>query len=322
LSLTFPLISVEFRTYRRQFRQPLKTHHGIWRAREGIILRLTDAAGNVGWGEIAPIPWFGSETPTQALEFCRSLAGKLTQETIAAIPATLPACQFGFESAWEVLTGTGGQTPTDKRLAYSYLLPAGEAALAVGKNYQQGRTFKWKIGVTQPEVEMAIFEELMQVLPVGSKIRLDANGGLTLATAIAWLELSDRIGVVEFVEQPLPTADFPQMLAWSQTYQTPIALDESVATLQQLKECYQQGWRGIFVIKPVIAGSPRRLRQLCANYPIDLVFSSVFETNIGRVAALRLAAELSSGDRAVGFGVDSWFEDEEQNWLELLWREY
>jgi O-succinylbenzoate synthase len=46
---------LELRSYRRPFRQPLKTSHGLWSLREGILLRLTDAEGRVGWGEIAPI---------------------------------------------------------------------------------------------------------------------------------------------------------------------------------------------------------------------------------------------------------------------------
>ncbi|HAA31219.1 MAG TPA: o-succinylbenzoate synthase, partial [Cyanobacteria bacterium UBA8553] len=90
-------------------------------------------------------------------------------------------------------------------------------------------------------------------------------------------------------------------------YSTPIALDESVATIDQLEECYQKGWRGIFVIKVAIAGSPKRLRQFCQKHDIDTVFSSVFETSIGRQAALQLAAELSNPNRAVGFGVNHWF---------------
>ena len=104
------------------------------------------------------------------------------------------------------------------------------------------------------------------------------------------------------------------MLELSDRYSTPIALDESVATLNQLEDCYQRGWRGIFVIKVAIAGSPRRLRQFCREHEIDAVFSSVFETAIGRQAALELAAQLSLNHRAVGFGVNHWFvEEQEQN---------
>lgn len=308
----------DFRSYRRPFCQPLKTHHGTWAVREGIILRLTDRAGNIGWGEIAPLPWFGSETLEAALAFCQSLGKELTEEEISGIPAALPACQFAFESAWETLSDID-KRQTAKRLNYCHLLPAGEDAITAANNHRYPGTFKWKIGVLPPEVEMAIFEKLEQVLPAGSKIRLDANGGLTAAAAEAWLALSDGAGMVEFVEQPLPVAAFPHMLALSQAFTTPIALDESVANLEQLAKCYEQGWHGIFVIKPAIAGSPQRLRQFCQQYHIDLVFSSVFETKIGREAALRLAAELASGKRAVGFGINGWFTGEDRDWLAALW---
>jgi O-succinylbenzoate synthase len=106
----------------------------------------------------------------------------------------------------------------------------------------------------------------------------------------------------------------------SYCYATAIALDESVATLAQLEACYQQGWRGIFVIKPSIAGSPKRLRQFCQANKIDAVFSSVFETVVGRQAVLRLASELANNNRAVGFGVNHWFEQDEETWLEQLWK--
>jgi O-succinylbenzoate synthase len=97
----------EFRPIARKFWRSLLTSHGIWEVREAIIIRLTDTNGKVGWGEIAPISWFGSETLEQALDFCRQLPEEITQEIIYSIPDDLPACQFGFESALEGL-GTGG----------------------------------------------------------------------------------------------------------------------------------------------------------------------------------------------------------------------
>ena len=87
--------------YKRNFKQPLKTSHGIWRIREGIILKLTNKTGEIGLGEIAPLSWFGSETLSEALDFCHQLPKKITTETIFSIPDNLPSCKFGFESAWE-----------------------------------------------------------------------------------------------------------------------------------------------------------------------------------------------------------------------------
>jgi O-succinylbenzoate synthase len=314
--------SFDFRLYQRPFRLPLKTHHGSWEIREGIILRLVDDRGKMGWGEIAPLSWFGSETLQQALAFCQQLEDKCTAEDIQKIPDDLPACQFGFESALEDLFKE--KSNLAKGFQYSHLLPAGEAALNAWRIPWQsgGKTFKWKIGVQAIATEIDRFLQLIEQLPEGVKLRLDANGGLSFKQAQEWLAIADKTERVEFIEQPLPSHYFEEMLALSHDYTTPLALDESVATLKQLEACYQKGWREIYVIKAAIAGSPKRLRQVCRQYSLDLVFSSVFETRIAREAAIELAAELSGSDRALGFGIHHWFEGDEGQWLESLWKTY
>ncbi len=342
----------KFRPYRRRFVRTVSTSHGKWDIRDGIILCFTDESGRVGWGEIAPISWFGSETIEQALDFCRQLPAEITEETIFSIPDELPACQFGFESAWEWQSGNEGDEQVGERLKgkgkrdkfnlspmpnaqcpmpnaqLSALLPAGKAALNQWESlWQQGyRTFKWKIGVDVVANELKIFESLTDSLPAGCKLRLDANGGLSYEEANLWLWTCDNFKAngkqapeIEFIEQPLPVEQFQGMLELSMCYGTAIALDESIATLTQLTACYQQGWRQIFVIKPGIIGSPSRLRKFCQENKIDAVFSSVFESAIGRVAALKLAAELSLNNRAVGFGIDHFFEQED-TWLQSLWK--
>lgn len=327
----------EFRPYQRPFKRPLSTRYGRWEVREGIILRLMDETGQLSWGEIAPLSWFGSETLEQALHFCLQLSAEITEEMIFSIPAELPACQFGFESALNGFAlGTAHteavqentfthQEPADNaslaNLTYSGLLPAGEAALQQWQAlWNQGyRTFKWKISVAPIYHEMEIFHQLIQDLPPSAQLRLDANGGLSWQEAEEWLQACDQVGV-EFLEQPLPMDQFNPMLELSSQHSTPIALDESVATLEQLQMCYQLGWRGIFVIKPAIVGSPKCLRQFCQQHAIDTVFSSVFETRIGRQASLQQAAELSPLNRAVGFGIDHWFDGDHETWLEHLWQ--
>jgi len=294
----------QFHPYKYPFPQPLLTSHGNWAVREGIIVSLRDDNGRIGRGEIAPLPWFGSETFAMARNFCHQLGEEVNNQEIAAIPDSLPATQFGIISAQEALECSQPQIPS---LHYTYLLPAGAAALQVLASYKgEEGTFKWKIGVGDPVEEREILAQLAQILPPGAKLRLDANGGLTLPEAQKWLEVTDQMNLVEFLEQPLPHQQFPNMLALSYNYQTTLALDESVATAKQLEACYHGGWKGIFVIKAAIAGSPQRLRRFCHQYEIDAVFSSVFETSIGRTAVLRLAAELSSPHRAVGFGVNHW----------------
>ncbi|MDY7020869.1 MAG: o-succinylbenzoate synthase [Cyanobacteriota bacterium] len=319
----------QFSPYSHPFKQPLKTNHGTWEKREGIILRLTDQQGNVGSGEIAPLSWFGSESLEQALEFCQQLPEILTSELITAIPDDFPACQFGFESALEAIPLSEDIT-IQSSLKFCGLLPSGNAALDVFKVlWDQGlKTLKWKIAVESISKELSIFQKLTKQIieTVNSEdnsletiyLRLDANGGLSWEEANQWLLACEAIESdclkIEFLEQPLAVDQFDKMLALNQYYSTAIALDESVATLDNIQDCYQQSWRGIFVIKPAIVGSPQKLRRFCRENQIDAVFSSVFETSVGRQAALRLAAELSpqlfDPKRAVGFGIEHWFEEE------------
>jgi O-succinylbenzoate synthase len=305
-----------YHPYRKQFRQPLRTHHGTWKSREGIILTLTNEQGQKGLGEIAPLPWFGSETHQQALNFCQQLGATIALKDIYSIPEQLPACQFGFETALENLNSP--DFPINS-LNYSYLLPTGEKALLHwteiyqrAKKKQNEVTLKWKIGIDPVSEEIPLFIKLSQALPKDVKLRLDANGGLNSDGAERWLSVTDKERRVEFLEQPLLPEQLTTMLQLSQTYSTPLALDESVSTLQQLKNCYDQGWRGIFVIKPAIVGSILKLRDFLQSYSLDAVFSSVFETSIGRQKALQLAMELTHYDRAVGFGLDHWFLEDEK----------
>jgi O-succinylbenzoate synthase len=55
------------------------------------------------------------------------------------------------------------------------------------------------------------------------------------------------------------------------------------------------------VIKAPITGSIMQLRRVCLNYDLDTVFSSVFETSIGRGMSLSLAQELANPERALGY---------------------
>ena len=324
----------KFFPYQRKFKIPLETRYGSWSVREGIILKLIKNEQQIGWGEIAPLPWFGSETLEQALDFCQSIGSCFNEELIDEIPDHLPACQFGFESA---LKNASSQKPILKLdlppHKYSYLLPTGKKALdyfsKISKDDQkllgdrEILTYKWKIGVESFTQEISIFEQLVEQLPLNSRLRLDANGGLNLEEAQRWLSFTDQIRQIEFIEQPLPPDQFSELLTLSQNFKTAIALDESVANLKQLKEYYELGWRGIYVIKAAIMGSPRQLENWFQNKAIDAVFSSVFETSIGQQAVLTLAQELNNCDRALGFGVNhlgfgvnQWFEDADPIFLD------
>jgi O-succinylbenzoate synthase len=311
------IYQVAVRRYDRPFRQPLTTHHGGWPGRQGLVVRLVDGDGRVGFGDIAPLAWMGSESLQAAIAFCRDHP-QISAAQIDAIPDGLPATQFGLGMAREQMGQPRSPVPN---WACCHLLPTGPAALAVRR--ESGQTYKWKIGVAAVAQELELLHQVIMTNPAGVRLRLDANGGLTWETAVMWLDTCDRLNaasavpIIEFLEQPLPPSQATDLWRLSDRFTTPIALDESVARWEQLQAWQQQGWRGVMVVKAAIAGSPDKLRHWGQTPDLDLVWSSVFELPMTqRYIAERIVGPLPPS-RAVGFGVNHWFADPEDDWMEM-----
>lgn len=306
--------SFAYQPYRRTFRQPVRTAHGVWTEREGIFVRITDAGGRAGYGEIAPLPDFGTETVAEAAEFCRRLGAEIDADVLAHVPGRLGCvrCALGF-----ALAEVGGATPVAptagaaKRLPVAALLPAGRAALPVlTQRLEAGYlAFKWKVGVGRAEEELPVLDDLLAQLPAYARLRLDANGAWDRRTAERWLERCAECPV-EFVEQPAAPAEVDLLLGLAQDYPVTLALDEAVANLAAARDWQARGWPGVFVLKPAIAGAWSDVAAWIRTTQADVVFSSALETALGRAQIVR---RLAAGDgltrRALGFGVGELFGD-------------
>jgi o-succinylbenzoate synthase len=230
----------QFRRYRLPFRTAVRTARGPWAEREGVIVRLEDAeeggSGAVGFGEAAPIPWFGTETVDEVEAGCRSLGEWIEESAFEAVPTKLSCMHHALAGALaecrserEKRRASGSEdrvpavseenhdptsrpvslpllasnSPLHATLGVAALLPAGRLALPlIAPKAEMGfRVFKWKVGVADLADELALLDDVCAELPDGSKLRLDANGAWDRRRAERWLErCADR--PVEFVEQP------------------------------------------------------------------------------------------------------------------------
>lgn len=324
----------QFRRYRLPLRLAVRTAHETWTEREGLILKLEAGQGRAGFGEVAPIPAFGTETIEAAEAACRSLGEWPTDAAVASVPASLGCVRQALAAAMAALLppagaevsnrGDGGVAPAaGARAAYravAGLLPAGRAALEQLRTKAEGgfRVFKWKVGVGRIEDELPLFDDVCAALPPGGRIRLDANGGWSRRQAERWLErCAER--PVEFVEQPcfapattdanLARRTDDILLGLAHDFPTPIALDESLVGDGDVERWVGAGWPGWFVVKPSllgdIAGALARLEAAGAA----VVFSSALETAVGARAALRIAFAWRGEPHALGFGVWPLFAD-------------
>lgn len=290
--------------YQRAFRRPLRTARGEWAIREGFLLRV-EQDGQIGYGEVAPLPEFGSETVEQARAFLR----QLVNEPGLTVPEDLPCCAFGLSAA-----GSPASAPP-RDYAVSALLPAGAAALrlVLDKVADGYRSFKWKIGVEPMVKEITMARSLIESLSGGAKVSFDANASLTSSELEQWLELLAAFPEqVEYMEQPLACGQEDAMAKYMASSGVAIALDESLNAPDGARWLVPGAWAGPLVVKAPLMGEVSALTGKLAPLAGQVVLSSVFETGIGLENCLHLADSLPELCRLIGFDTLDAFDDELQ----------
>lgn len=290
---------IAYKSYQRRFLQPLQTAHGAWSLREGFIVEIQHEDGVRHYGEVAPIPDFGSETLAAAADF---LSWRVQQPDLA-VPAELHCCGFALSVA---------DLPAAPQRSYALagLLPAGERmfALAEQKVAAGFEVLKCKIGVEPLAQELARLQQLLATLPPAVRLRLDANAGLSAEALAGWLAaLAPHRERIEYLEQPLSVGQEPAMAAQMQASGIPIALDESLNGAAGAH--WLQAWDGPLVVKPALMGPLPQLLPRLQPLASRVVLSSVFETRIGLGNALSLADQLPDLNFALGFDTGAAFDD-------------
>lgn len=282
---------IDFLRVRRRFRQPITTGHGTVEAVDRILLRTEDETG-VGFGEAAPWPGFPTEDCDTIAEALRSARGSLShlQASVAASPGAFPCLSAALSSCahWSEIEAFAGALPSAGLLT-------DPTAAGIAEKIRAGyRTLKLKI---TGETAADFIRGLITGAPAGISFRLDANGGLTLEQARVWTELVRGLPAAEFLEQPLPVGH----PGYASLGGDKIALDESFLAPGSLE------WDGPVVVKPALAGDWDELLRWRRERGGPVVYSSAFETAIGRQAALWLAAQDPSAG-TVGFDTLGRFE--------------
>jgi O-succinylbenzoate synthase len=304
---------LQFRRYRLPLLVPVRTAHGRWTEREGVMVRLEDATGSAGYGEAAVIPWFGTETASEAEAACRELGERVDDARLLGVPARLSCLRNALAAARSEFLGRDEAAAKHKPLGVAALLPAGRGALAdIGPKAEAGfRVFKWKVGVGDLADELALLDDVCATLPAGAKLRLDANGAWDRRKAERWLErCAER--PVEFVEQPVAAearGAVDLLLGLAGDWPTAIALDESLVDEGDIERWIGAGWPGVFVVKPSLLGDVARAIARLETAKAKVVFSSALETAVGARAALRVAFAWPGEPRVLGFGVWPLFAD-------------
>lgn len=283
---------LDFRAIRRRFRTPLRTGAGAVETVDRVLLRATFADGRTGYGEVSPWPSFATESAETAIQVLRGCENDLSQLRVAVRKQDLPCLTAALSmiDRWSAIAAYDGELPC------TGLLPAGATPSDAARRAAEGfAVLKLKIDGTTP---IASIRAILDAIPIGVTLRLDANACLSLVTARAWIEYARSEPRIEFVEQPLPD----DHAGYASLGLDKVALDESF-----VRPGRTDRWQGLIVAKPSLVGDWEAFLAWSRERTSRLILSSCFETAIGRQAGLWLAAQVGT-PRAVGFDTLGWFE--------------
>ena len=282
------------------------------------------ADGVSGWGECAALAEGTSvDPPVDTVEEAAIERGvRRLREASAARDGRLPSSAetaqlFGMRPIDRLLAATFEMAVADLELratgvslAQSIGVTTGFEAIAVGgfvgipperelSTLRRSADLAVARGITRLRMKIAPGWDLEPVRVVRKDhpdlaIQVDANGSYRPEDAEHLGRLAE-FGVL-CVEQPLPPADLTASAELARRIALPVCLDESLSSLQRVRDALRYGSCSVACLKPARLGGLRAARAAhaaCAAAGVPVFVGGFFEAGLGRASNLALAARLS-----------------------------
>jgi len=245
---------------------PMKTNFRGVTVREVALIQ-----GEYGWGEFSPFleyddaesaPWLAC-----AIEAATQPKPKLFR-TEVTVNGTIPALN-DREELERVVNSFPGVT-----------------------------TFKVKVGSNASE-DIARINVLRSLRP-NAKLRIDANGLLSVEQAVSLLQL---VGDIEYIEQPCATVE--ELRELKKRVDVKIVGDELLRKARDPFAIDLSGAVDYLMLKVQPLGGIKRAHQLAQHHKLPVVVSSALESAVGINYGLTLAASFEDMNFDCGLGTGS-----------------
>ncbi len=163
-----------------------------------------------------------------------------------------------------------------------------------------------KVKVAEPGQTLA--DDVARVDAVraaGLTVRVDANGGWTVAEAVAAARALTAGGPLEYLEQPCKTV--AELAEVRRRVDVPVAADESIRKADDPLHVVRSGAADIAVLKVAPLGGVQAMLGIAAQIDIPVVVSSALDSAVGIGAGLVAAGCLPTLTHACGLGTGSLF---------------
>jgi O-succinylbenzoate synthase len=278
-----------------------RSAHGTERARDVVLVEWTRDDGVAGWGECPTLSVEGYATETTdrawaalttelgpaALDGRMALAAGVVAATAALADARLDAELRARSTSLVDLLGA-----TRTTLARTVVLAAvgddPDALVARARAAIEGGAEMIKVKVA-PGHDVVPLGHLRRALP-DAALAADANGSYTHPDELAAV---DRMGL-RYLEQPFPaTSTWDELARWHGSLTTPVALDESLVSLDALRSALLTGAAEVVSVKPARLGgieAAARAVEMAADAGSDVFVGGMLELGVGRAGAAAVAA--------------------------------
>lgn len=317
----------KFLPYNLKLKRPFVNSNFTITSRNGIIVKITDENGFVGFGDVAPLPGFSVET----LEKCEVELNRIYYSIIAKGAkdepfnlstelqsiSYLPSLRFGIEQAIIALLAKRKEITTflhkDTVIKVNGVVGVGpkEKIFKAIDNLLANdfKTIKIKVGSKNFKDDIELIETISKRIDDSIKLRIDVNGKWNFEDAESAVNNLDK-SKIELIEQPLDNIN--ELVMLSDLSPIPIAVDEIIKTGNDAKDLIEKSNIQHFVLKPSILGGVIETIGLIKSAETlnkKIIISSAFESVVGR-SMIGLLASLITEDYAHGLNTASFFEND------------
>jgi o-succinylbenzoate synthase len=298
-------------------KKPIKMARQLVEKAETILVKIETDEGLSGFGETAAAISFSGETLlSMKYAIDRYVSPAITGEDpfdivkINLMMEKMMAHNYGVKAAIDIALHDlvcrsmgvplyqylGGRIREDVRITWhvanaNYNLDMETTAEGVDLGYE---VFKLKVGTADIHQELKTVEAIRKKMG-HIDLRLDANQGLNLTTAIPYIKRTESFEIT-FFEQPIDHKHLNGMAKICAAVTVPVAADEGIFTDSDVVANYEARAADIISLKLMKAGGitgVRRAAQVChtLGFPIQMT-SKIAETSVATAAAVHLGVSL------------------------------
>jgi L-alanine-DL-glutamate epimerase-like enolase superfamily enzyme len=282
---------------------------------DNLIVKITDGDGNVGWGEACSAPTMTGDMVEGMVAAANFMAARLKGaeiEDAAQLRDLIEPLMYGNHGSKSAIDGAlydligqhlgkpmyeilGGKA---REQAPSYWMVAGgpdEMQIAGLRRDEGYISFKVKVGVNAPEVDLERAGTARSVVGDGVCVSADANQGFSPKDALTFARGAGDAGL-DFFEQPVMGHDIAAMRACAEACAVPIGADEGLHSIADIQRHHDEGAAAggsLKLIKLGGAGEVMDAGRLMQSLSMKVnIAGKIADTSIGSAVIAHIAVAL------------------------------